>query len=392
MKYLKQVYHRYHKSNNKDKTKILDEFCKVCGYVRKYAIRKLNAPLPDDEPPRPIQPGRTRNKTYLKETISMLEIIWQATNYLCGVRLHAAIPIWMPHLNGQYHLSDKVKKQLMAISPSTIDRRLKDKKLKLKRKIYGTTKPGSLLKHQIPIKTDNWDVNEPGFTEVDLVSHSGSSAEGDFIHSCNITDIHTAWTETRAIMGKGQYAALQAIEDIQNELPFKLLGLDSDNGSEFINYHLHKYCLKHKIQFTRSRPYKKDDNAHIEQKNWTHVRKIFGYVRYDSQQAIIAINDLYRNELKLLQNLFLPSQKLIKKTRIGSRDIKIYDKPSTPLQRLNNSKSKNINKHKLKYFTALSSSLNPFTLAAVIDNKISSIYKLASKTRPQKSQQLKLAA
>lgn len=380
MDYLKQIHHRYQKSNNTNKTKILDEFCKVCGYVRKYAIRKLNSPLPDDHTP-PTATPRIRKKKYLKETISMLEIIWKATDYLCSVRLYAAIPIWLPHLKDQYHLSDTVKKQLLSVSPSTIDRSLKDKKLKLKRKLYGSTKPGSLLKQQIPVKTDRWDTKEPGFTETDLVSHSGNCAEDNFIHSCNMTDIHTTWTETRAIMNKGQHATLDAIKDIQTELPFKLKGIDSDNGSEFINHHLLKYCLDHNIQFTRSRPYKKDDNAHIEQKNWTHVRKIFGYLRYDSEEALAAMNDLYRNELKLLQNLFLPSQKLLRKIRKGSRYIRIYDTPQTPLQRLSASKSKNIVKWKLKRFNQLFVSLNPFVLSTVIDHKIKAIYKLASKSR-----------
>ena len=391
MKYLKHVYHRYHKSNNSDKTKILDEFCKVCGYVRKYAIRQFNAPLPDNDSPKPKQPGRIRKKKYLKETITMLEIIWKATNYLCGVRLHAAIPIWLPHLKDLYRISDKINTQLLQISPSTIDRSLKEKKRILKHKIYGTTKPGYMLKSQIPIKTERWDAKEPGFTETDLVSHSGNSADGNFIHSCNITDILTTWTETRAIMGKGQFATLEAIEDIQKSLPFKLLGIDSDNGSEFINYHLLNYCFKHDIQFTRSRPYKKDDNAHIEQKNWTHVRKIFGYLRYDSEEVLSAMNDLYRNELKLIQNLFLPSQKLIKKIRVGSRYIKKYDAPQTPLQRLRSCNSKNIDKAKLNQFIELFISMNPFIISSAIDNKIDNIFKLA-KTRFVKTQAQKLAA
>lgn len=380
LNYLKQIHDRYHKANYSAKSAILDEFCKVCGYVRKYAIRKLNAPLPDDL--NPPQPRVARRKTtYLKETISMLELIWKATGHLCSVRLHAAIPLWLPHLKDHYHISPKVASQLLAISPSTIDRTLKTKKIKLKRKLYGTTKPGSLLKHQIPIKTDRWDTRDPGFSEVDLVSHSGSSAHGDFIHSCNLTDIHTAWTETRAIMGKAQHAALDAIKDIQLAIPFTLKGIDSDNGSEFINYHLLQYSIEHHIQFTRSRPYKKDDNAHIEQKNWTNVRKFFGYLRYDSIDALNSMNDLYRNELSLFHNLFLPSQKLLKKTRIGSRYARVYDLPLTPLQRLRNTKSKNIDKSKLAHFINLFNTLDPFLLSSAIDHKINRIYKLASKTR-----------
>ena len=384
MNYLKQIYHRYHKSSINEKTKILDEFCKVCGYVRKYGIRKLNDVFPDDKDPKPKK-QKTRKRKYLNQTISMLEILMESTNYLCSVRLKAAIPLWLPHMKKRYPIPPEVEKQLMVISPSTIERSLKTKKYKLKRKIYGTTKPGYLLKHQIPIKTDSWNVNKPGFTETDLVSHSGDKADGDFIHSCNLTDIKTTWTETRAIMGKGQFATQQALSDIKASLPFKLLGIDSDNGSEFINYHLYKYCEDNKIQFTRSRPYKKDDNAHIEQKNWTHVRKIFGYVRYDSDEAMEAMNDLYRNELRLMQNLFLPSQKLKKKKRIGSKYIRVYDKPQTPLQRVLSCKSENINKNIIKELVAALNSINPFDLAKIIDVKINKIYKLASLTRRQKN-------
>lgn len=384
MNYLKQIYQRYHKSSINEKTKILDEFCKVCGYVRKYGIRKLNDVFPDDKDPKPKK-LKNRKKKYLNQTISILEILMESTNYLCSVRLKAAIPLWLPHMKKRFPLTPEIEKQLLAISPSTIERSLKNKKRKLKRKIYGTTKPGYLLKHQIPIKTDSWNVHEPGFAEIDLVSHSGDKADGDFIYSCNFTDIKTTWTETRAIMGKGQFATQQALTSIESSLPFKLLGIDSDNGSEFINYNFYKYCQDNKIQFTRSRPYKKDDNAHIEQKNWTHVRKIFGYVRYDSEQALEAMNDLYRNELRIMQNLFLPSQKLIKKKRIGSKYIRVYDKPQTPLQRVLNCKLNNIDKNKIKELVALSNSINPFDLAKIIDVKINKIYRLASLTRRQKN-------
>jgi hypothetical protein len=191
-----------------------------------------------------------------------------------------------------------------------------------------------LLKHHIPIKTDSWDVKTPGFTEIDLVSHSGNSASGEFLHSLNVTDIHSTWVESRAVMGKSQIAVLNAMQEIEQALPFKLLGIDSDNGSEFINYHLKTFCDQNNIQLTRGRPYKKDDNAHIEQKNYTHVRKILGYLRYDSGPAQKAINELYQNELRILQNLFLPAMKLIKKTRVGSKLKRSYDKAQTPLERL----------------------------------------------------------
>ncbi|MFH0807089.1 MAG: transposase family protein [Elusimicrobiota bacterium] len=274
----------------------------------------------------------------------------------------------------RYPIPPEVEKQLLAISPSTIERGLKNKKRKLKRKIYGTTKPGYLLKHQIPIKTDSWNVHKPGFTETDLVSHSGDKADGDFIHSCNLTDIKTTWTETRAIMGKGQFETFTALQKIINSFPFPIKGIDSDNGSEFINWHLAKFCNDNKIQFTRSRPYEKNDNGHIEQKNYTHVRKMFGYFRYDTEQAKMSMNNLYKNELRLVQNLFQPSVKLIKKTQVGSKFKRRYDKPLTPSQRLANCKG--VNPYKLAQLNKLVNTLDPFELSEIIDKNISRICRL----------------
>jgi hypothetical protein len=174
------------------------------------------------------------------------------------------------------------------------------------------------LKHKIPIRTDNWDVKHPGWTEIDTVSHSGNSAEGLFAYTVNQTDILTQWVESRAVLGKGEQGVVKALDEMKDALPFVLKGLDSDNGSEFINWHLVRYCKKHNIQMSRGRPYKKNDNAHIEQKNWTHVRKLLGWDRFDTVEPVAALNDLYRNELRLFENLFLPSMKLLKKERIGS--------------------------------------------------------------------------
>jgi hypothetical protein len=208
------------------------------------------------------------------------------------------------------------------------------KKTEKKRRIYGRTKPGLLQKHQIPVKTDSWDVTTPRFTEVDLVWHSGKSADGEFAHTLNVTDIHTTWTESRAVLGKGQSAVKEALNEVEGALPFCLLGVDSDNGSEFINGHLKAWCEQKQIQLTRGRPYKKDDNAHVEQKNWTPVRKLLGWDRYDSERAVDAMNDLYRHDLPLWMNLFLPSVKLVQKTRMGSKLRRVYDWPQTPLERV----------------------------------------------------------
>jgi hypothetical protein len=371
--YLKAIYIRYKKVSKPLRARILDEFCQVCRYNRKYAIRLLNGAAP--QKPKATRP-KGRRPTYGAKVIGSLTAIWEAAGYPCSVRLKALLPLWLPWAIKRLAISAQLQKQLLTISPATIDRRLKPRKRQLKKRLYGRTKPGTLLKHHIPIKTDSWDVKTPGFTETDLVSHSGNSGAGEFIHSLNVTDIHSTWVESRAVMGKGQIGVLKAMQDIKQILPFKLLGIDSDNGSEFINYHLKTFCDQNKIQFTRGRPYKKDDNAHIEQKNYTHVRKIFGYLRYDSEQAQKAINELYQNELRILQNLFLPSMKLIKKTRVGSKLQRRYDQPQTPLQRLLNcAQADPVKTQELK---RLRDQTDPFQLAKRMEQKLERIYQMAN--------------
>jgi hypothetical protein len=274
-------------------------------------------------------------------------------------------------------MTKAIERQLLSISPRQIDRRLKSRKTQLRHRIYGRTKPGTLLKHHVPIKTDHWDVTTPGFTEIDLVSHSGNSADGEFAHSLNITDIYTAWTETRAVLGKGQTGIVAAIEQMRQDLAFQLKGIDSDNGSEFLNDHLLRYCRTRRIQFTRGRPYKKDDNAHIEQKNWTHVRRLIGWDRYDTPAAVALMNDLYRNELRLMMNLFQPSVKLICKERIGSRLKRVYDAPQTPLDRLRACPKRM--KTKVNALLRIRQTTDPFLLAKTIEKKLDRISTLASR-------------
>src|SRR5947209_18227449 len=229
----------------------------------------------------------------------------------------------------------------------------------------------------MPVKADRWDVQTPGFTEVDLVSHSGNSASGEFAHTLNVTDMHTTWTESEAVLGRGEEAVQRALNQIAGVLPFRLLGVDSDNGSEFINWHLKRWCEQKEIQLTRGRPYKKDDNAHIEQKNWTHVRKLLGWERYDTREAVEAINDLYRHELRLWLNLFLPSVKLLQKVRVGSKVRRVYDGPRTPLQRV--ASSPQAHAARVAELQSLQESLNPFALAKAIDQKLEHIYELANR-------------
>ena len=216
----------------------------------------------------------------------------------------------------------------------------------------------------------------PGFTEIDLVAHCGHAADGEFIHSLNVTDIHTTWSEARAVLGKGEAGVQQALETIRRALPFRLTGIDSDTGSAFVNHHLYRYCQAQAIQFTRGRPYKKDDNAHIEQKNWTHVRTLLGYVRYDTPAALAAINDLYTHELRLLQNLFLPSVKLVRKERIGSRLRRRYDPPRTPFDRV--LASPDADPARVADLRRLRARLDPFAVAAAIDHQLEHIFTLAT--------------
>lgn len=377
--YFRAIYDRYHKADRKLKRVILSEFCQNTRYHRKYAIRLLNGPPPGRGP---VRRPRRRRLTYSPHVLSILAGVWEAAGYPWSVRLKALLPLWMAWVRKRFLLTERIEGQLLLISPRQIDRRLRARKTHLKRRLYGRTKPGSLLKHHIPVKTDSWDVKSPGFTEVDLVSHSGNSADGEFAHSLNLTDIHTGWTESRALLGRSQVAVRQALEEIQQALPFPLRGIDSDNGSEFINWHLKACCDQKHIQFTRGRPYKKDDNAHIEQKNWTHVRKLLGWDRYDSAQAVEAMNDLYRQELRLWMNLYLPSVKLVKKTRVGSKLRRVYDAAQTPFQRV--LASHQAHPAEGPRLRAQMQSLDPFELSRTIERKLERIYQLANRRRSPK--------
>jgi transposase InsO family protein len=352
---------------------ILDEFCANTDYHRKYAIRLLNGSRPEKQP----RSRRPRQASYEPETLAVLTAVWEAAGYPWTVRLKALLPAWMPWIRKHFRVQPEIERQLRKISARQIDRRLAAAKTRKQRRIYGRTKPGYLLKHQIPVKTDRWDVQSPGFTEVDLVSHSGNSARGEFAHTLNVTDIHTTWTESRAVLGRGEQAVQRALNAIAGVLPFRLRGVDSDNGSEFINWHLKKWCEQQEIQLTRGRPYKKDDNAHIEQKNWTHVRKLLGWERYDTHQAVEAMNDLYGSELRLWLNLFLPSVKLVKKVRVGSKVRRVYDGPRTPFERVR--ACAEADAEQVARLEELRRRLDPFQLARTIERKLERIYRTANR-------------
>jgi transposase InsO family protein len=369
--YLKAIYPRYHAAERAEKQRILDEFCQVTRYHRKSALRLLNGPVPERHPP----PRRRRPPTYGIRVIQLLVAIWRAAGYPWSVRLKALLPLWLPWVRRRFRLTPALEAQLLRLSPRQMDRRLAAYRRPRQTGRFGRTKPGTLLKHHIPLRTDRWDVTVPGSTEIDLVAHGGDSGDGEFAHSLNLTDIHTTWVETRAVLGRGQYAVQQALEEMRQALPFRLQGIDSDNGSEFINAHLVRYCQRHGIQFTRGRPYKKDDNAHIEQKNWTHVRKLVGAVRYDAPAAVAALNALYRQELRLFQNLFLPSVKLLQKVRVGARIRRVYDRPQTPFERVQ--ACPEADPARVTHLRQLQTQLDPFGLAEAIDAQFARLYTLA---------------
>lgn len=369
--YLKAIRGRYKQSNRKGKAQILNEFCAVCGYNRKYAIRILRRRSSKKH----TKPGPPSHYKYEGLMIA-LKAIWLATDQMCSKRLKVALYEWLPHYEKENGLLDDVTRGLLyAISPATIDRLLKPVRIKYPNKGISGTKPGRLLKNQIPIRTDNWDITQPGFMEADTVAHCGNSIEGSFVWSLTMTDILSSWTENRATWNKGADGVVKQIKSIEKSLPFDLLGCDCDNGSEFLNYHLIRYLMKRDkpVQFTRSRPYRKNDNAHVEQKNWTHIRHLFGYDRFENPVLVDLMNDLYAKEWSLYQNHFCPVMKLIEKTKINSRYQKRYDKPKTPYIRLMT--SEHISQDKKQELRELHKSLNPFGLKRMINKKLKHIFK-----------------
>lgn len=331
----KEVMKRYKRSTKKEKKIILNEFCSLTGYNRSYAARVLRL---KQRPPAKKNNCQRRNKprTYDRDILIPLKKIWATLDGICGKRIKAVLPeiISVLEKHNEIKLDSKIKEKLMSISAATIDRLLKAERKKILLKSRSGTKPGTLLKHQIPIRTfSDWDEARPGFVEIDLVSHEGGNPSGDFAQTLDITDVCTGWTEAIAVKNKAQIWVFEALGEIRERIPFALLGIDSDNGSEFINHHLVNFCEAEKITFTRSRPYRKNDNCYVEQKNWTIVRRFAGYRRFDTGEEIDLLNELY-SCLRLYTNFFLPSMKLIEKTRIGSKVKKKYDDPKTPYQRL----------------------------------------------------------
>ena len=349
----RQLAVEYKRATKKQKGGILDTLTELTGYNRCYAARVLRrraryvvvsrgvikgvkVTLVEDERTKRRKTRRRRQKTYGKDVLVALQKVWVICDGICSKRLAPYLAEIVPPLErlGELTVDEETRRKLIGISPATIDRMLVPVRKRYQLRARSQTKPGTLLKHQIPIRTfSDWDELRPGFVEVDLVSHEGGNARGDYTYTLDATDVCTGWTETEAVRNRSQMYVFAGLERALARFPFDIIGIDSDNGSEFINNHLVRYCARNEITFTRSRPYRKNDNCFVEQKNYSIVRRAVGYRRYDTPEELEALNALY-SVLRLYTNYFQPSMKLIEKTRNGSKVRKKYDKAKTPYQRV----------------------------------------------------------
>lgn len=360
---------RYLKADRKEKTRILDEFVAVTGLHRKAAIRRLR------QQSKPNREYRGRPKTYTGSVVAALAQIWRICGCICGKRLQPILADMVASLerHNELKLDDETKTLLLAVSPATIDRLLRPYKTS-NRRGKSTTKPGGLLKNQIPIRTfADWDDTRAGFVEIDLVAHCGDTVAGQFVCSFTATDIATGWTECFSLLHRSQIAVHDALDHLQARLPFPLLGIDSDNDGVFINELMLKYCQTKGITFTRCRPYKKNDQCFVEQKNWSIVRRTIGYHRYEAKEAHQLLGEIYE-QLHLFTNMFQPTFKLKSKKRTGPKVYKQYDTPQTPLQRVLDTKllsAENSSQWQATYLDT-----NPAKLRRDIDEKVRQLVKL----------------
>jgi hypothetical protein len=373
--YLEAMRERYLRAKTRaQKSHLLDEICATTGYDRKYVTRRMAKRRPG----RPARSKRGRKSVYQDALlIKPLKAIWKASNYPCSKRLKATVPIWLPKYEAMYgRLGEPEREKIMAISAATIDRVMYRARLENRGRGKATTKPGGLLRAQIPIQTGQWEETRPGFLEADTVAHCGGSMAGEFVFTLDCVDIATGWSEQRALWNKSAAQVVKQMIDIERQLPFPLLGFDADNGSEFINEQLVKHFLgrKRQVQFTRSRAYRKNDNAHVEQKNWTHVRQWIGYDRFERPEAVELLNDLYANEWRLYHNFYGVSVKLRSKKRVGAKVIKRHDTPKTPFQRVMESEA--VSDYKKRQLQQLFDDTNPFILRKLIDKKLRRIFQL----------------
>lgn len=361
--YVERMRERYGRMGRPGRTRLLDEVSEVLGCHRKSAIRRLNAkPRASARRPGP-------KAEYGEEERRVLKDIWLAAEQPCGRRLKAAVRLWLPAYARRWPLSRRLRKKLMKMSASTMDRLLKPVRAGRRVKGLGGTKPGSLLKSQIPIRGQSWDEKRPGYMEADTVGHGGGSMEGEFVWSVTFTDIASGWTENAAVWNKGATGVKERLGIMEKGLAFDLLGFDCDNGGEFLNHHLWSYLRERAapVEFTRSRPYRKNDQAHVEQKNWTHVRQLLGYERLAWRELVEPINELY-GVWGRVHNFFCPTLKLREKSREGARIKRRYEAPKTPYQRL--LESDHVAPEKKKELQRRMKELDPFDLKGQVEAQL----------------------
>ncbi len=360
---------RYRSAGAQHKRKLLDQAQELLGYHRKAAIRALRAPTVVRGPRiitgRPVlyDPG---------VLLRWLRPIWAATDYACGRRLVAMLPEWVPaYEQHERRLPGEVREKLLMASGRTLDRLLEP--LRGQGAGRGLTRPGTLLRQQIPIRGSVWEEGKAGWLEVDTVALCGGSVAGEFVWMVDGVDYATTWVEVRAMWGRGQAGTLAALQDVEGSLPFDLLGLDSDNGGEFLNHHVVSWLQKRKrpVFMTRSRPYKKDDNAHVEQKNWTHIRQCFGYERHDNPEVVEPINALVKGAYGQLLNYFHASLKLEGKERKEGRVRRIYGAAQTPLARV--LASAQVTPQTKRRLEGEKAQLNPFALKQEVARSLKEI-------------------
>lgn len=371
--YLARIHARYQRAGKEHKSKILDEFCAVCGYHRKSALRLLHRPLqarrrrPGPKPiydPKVLRPILTR--------------LWLATDQMCSLRLHAALPQWLPFVEA----APQVRQKLASISRAGIERILSPVRVRYARRAR-PTKPVTLLRQQVPLRGGPPDTSRPGHIEADTVAHGGDSSAGDFIYSLSFTDLYSGWTEIRAVWNKGAAGISEQLKHIEARVPFNLVSFHCDNGSEFLNWPLYQQLTgrKQPVRFTRSRPYRKNDNAHVEQKNWTHVRQLFGHERLEHPELVAPMNALYAQEWSLFQNHFCPSVKLLHKEKRGSRYRRRYEPPRTPYARL--LQSRQVSAQHKERLRAEHERLNPFELKKRIEEKLRVFFTALGNLQPE---------
>lgn len=368
---LPRLRQQYVTRGREGRRRLVEEVCEQWGFSRKHALKLLNGKAGWGGSAETV---KGRPVVYGLEVAQVVGRIWMQAEQVCGKRLKAVLPLWLPPYEAEHGaLSEVVRTKVLEASAATLDRLLGPWRVRHPHRGLCGTRPGTLLRTQIPVRTDNWDIERPGYLEADTVAHCGGSMAGDFIWSVTYTDICSGWTATRAVWNRGQKDVLERTREVEATLPFPILGFDSDNGGEFLNWHLADYFLKREkpVAFTRSRPYHKDDNGHVEQKNWTRVRQLLGYDRLENPEPIDAINELYRMWWDPLHNLFLPSAKLRESYREGSRWVRRHDDPQTPCDRLLH--SPHLDTKTKKHLRTLRAALNPLELKRQVEKRLAKI-------------------